>query len=613
MTSFSAITRAPTPLANGFPLFIAEYVPDQRYMGSHYRALLVGYVDKSASSYQSCHEVLNSEVATTLTFSKTVGYTFGSFWSTAQHLLRYTDDDVVKYTPALVVATGEDIPEIYTQRTGTGAFESLDAIDGGDGTVTYLTAPPVGKYLEVFKERLFIANTADAGNRIHHTGPDSALAMVCNVWPASYNIDVGDSSPITGIRAWGDYLVIFKESSIYTITGDGVGGNWQIDLADTQHGAVSNSGIVATSAGLMFIANDGVYLWSGGTAKNISHPYFQDTWNSYSVAPSADFVPYAAYDPKRHLVLFGVSAGTTVNTPLTSTDITALVYDLKRNAWSRWGSWGGAPSDHGLVPMLDSFFQLAATTSDYGGWGPTLVGIRAIVSTQMNLCVGGSTYSIPWFIQTNKYFKDDFYEKLLRYVVLWTKDSGDWDLATLTLRDDEYKTAALKRNASASNIIVDAANAAEHVIDGTSSFQTAASGPVDVYHIPFLYKEFDSRTLVASTGADKIKFSAALSSTSRAGELLILPEDTETQELTSMLDADSVVYGGSGVTYGNVRFAGEQFSKKIIPDNLQGKEFSLWMSNVGSYQSGTNYAKPGMLFELRGFGLMARQLGILGP
>jgi hypothetical protein len=698
---------------------LAEYVPDRRFETSHYRAVLVGCVDDTA---QTIKEVLNPEAFNTLTgHGQTEGW--WKRFAFVRGLWKYdkgqtkSDGTIVApdYTPVILLSNGYDPPCVYHQKDGAGAVSPLDALDGGE-SIGYLRTPPYAKVLATYKERVFAANVERGANRMFWTGPDSALTFTVNVWPAKYFVDIGGGDEeITALIPFKDQLVIFKENSIYVLGGDGVGGRWAIDLVDNQHGAVNTHCVANIGNALIFIAQDGIYMWAGGQARCISHPWIQDLWKEMDWTEGKLKRLFAAHDSMKHLVYFGCGQ--------TSEAIDSyIVYDYIRDAWSRWGAWPGKHRDvfpiawpqwSGEVPswnepdsrvlsiydghlcafkpchdVLDTPVTVTAANKwididdgggedncsiaekQYSSYYAVAAAIQAAIRTGTgdatftvtydastskftiarpvgnfdilwdtgvntgntvggilgfsvaaddksansyladNTTVLASEFAIHWFLKTQRHFGDDSFFKTLRHFVASIKNTGDWKLLAIALKDDEDFEDALKRDAGTkNNIIVDSANAQEHTVGGTSQFQLATDGPVDVYNLETLIKVGDSLTLVASSGTDKIKFSAALDSTGLAGKLLVLPEDTGPRRTRDMYDALTELFGYASTygTYDDAVASSPRIQKRNIGMNAFGRAFSVFLTNVGevteTYSFGTMYAKRCSILSMDGWEL----------
>jgi hypothetical protein len=82
-----------------------------------------------------------------------------------------------------------------------------------------------------------------------------------------------------------------------------------------------------------------------------------------------------------------------------------------------------------------------------------------------------------------------------------------------------------------------------------------------------------------------------------------------------MYESTDPIYDDAGVPsqFDDSRFIDPDFEKLTTDENAEGRSFALWISNMGSYNSGTDWAKPGMPMEIDGWGLWVKPRGVLRP
>jgi hypothetical protein len=615
-------------LSRSTNILLAEYIANPNLKHSHYNSILTA----GAGSTTSANEIWGLGAGTTATVSfpstKTaIGEHMIDGYTAAQGLWKHTVDGEVCYIPALVVSNGIDNPMVYHQTYGTGTMSELDSISGGLSNHTYLANPPRGKYLAVYKERLFMANCADAANRLYWSGANDAGVFSVNVWPASYNMDIGDSRPITGIKVWRDSLVVFKEDQIWVLSGDGVGGAWNIDLVDDGHGAVTHWAVTEVDGILMFIGTDGIYQWAGGRAENMIRDRFGDLWDAlvgklqrgvYSVRPTA------AYDKRRGLVYFNTTVGGTIVGATTSTDGRQhlWVYDLAHDAWTRWGTWGGDKAigaEDSPRMFLDSVvIDRLVFTGGYGiqTYRSEYDQIKTLIAT---------SNPVYWFIQTRRYGIDDPNVKLLRHVSLTRRMIGGYEegqnivtIGVLPLVEDDGISEALRRRSGSHwGFITDTASAAEHTISHTGTaadrFDHAVDGPVDLYHVKSLYAHATNLTLVNASSTSKIKFASSQNfGAYTKGTVLVLPAGECPMARISQ-EESSLDILNDGFTLGDTPLGDPGFARATVGENLMGRDFALFITNSGSYSDGTYFIYPGIPSEISGWGLWLIPRGTLRP
>ena len=154
------------------------------------------------------------------------------------------------------------------------------------GNVVESISPPAGKFIERFKNRMFLAGLEDENSiwfsKEHQ--PNQAVEF-----SDVFVITVDDTGgAITGLATLDDKLVIFKESTIFVLMGDGplpTGAQNQFNVPQiitTDVGAVSNVSIVKSRDGLMFKSNKGIYLLDRGM--NVSYVGADvEQWNDLTI------------------------------------------------------------------------------------------------------------------------------------------------------------------------------------------------------------------------------------------------------------------------------------------------------------------------------------------
>ena len=112
--------------------------------------------------------------------------------------------------------------------------------------------------LAVFKNTMFVAG--EMNEELRYSRP-----MHPEVFPFDnvFNLSDNQTSLITGMYATGDSLVVFKHRAIYLVKGDPVTGFFAQTLT-TDIGCICNESIrEVPGVGLLFLANDGIYVLEG--------------------------------------------------------------------------------------------------------------------------------------------------------------------------------------------------------------------------------------------------------------------------------------------------------------------------------------------------------------
>ena len=163
----------------------------------------------------------------------------------------------------------------------------------------------------------------------------SAASPAHKVWSAlSFQpLMEDDNSPITGLSALGESVVVFKSDSIWIMVATGENQATGIDHFTPIRvvagvGCVSNSSIQQVRGGLIFLAEDGVYRFDG--TPNIAKLSDRIEKTVQSINPSRRSVAVSANWRTHHCYLLSVAADGSRDNNKT------LVYDYQNNAWWIW-------------------------------------------------------------------------------------------------------------------------------------------------------------------------------------------------------------------------------------------------------------------------------------
>ncbi|MBW2704148.1 MAG: hypothetical protein JRF33_25290, partial [Deltaproteobacteria bacterium] len=272
----SGACTAPDLWNGTVPIGVGEYAVDDRYETSGYPAIVViGLV--SASKEKNIRVVKSRGDVATISWPSgvDVGGSVNDKFRFAPHLIRrLKNNGESEYTPALIATNGKDQPLVYHQFDDQDNVDVLDAIDPGYSDATTLAEVPRGRFIAVFREKLFMANTPDAANRVWSSTPELGGAFTANSWLSSYNFDVGHGEKITGLLPYRDTMLIFTDQRVYSISGSGVDCDWDLRVVDDERGALEDCYTICN--GQVYFANkDGMFILGKG---NISHPALVSTW-----------------------------------------------------------------------------------------------------------------------------------------------------------------------------------------------------------------------------------------------------------------------------------------------------------------------------------------------
>lgn len=198
--------------------------------------------------------------------------------------------------------------------------------------IVQLSEFPRAHFITFFKGRLWASNLEGEPTSVRWSVP----VPYHKVWPqiSSEPIIETDNSPITGQAPLGEYLVVFKNDSI-----------WQMIPTEQDHfglatfvptkvpsgvGCVSNASIQEIKGRLVFLAEDGIYLFDGSEAVKISDR-IQETIDS--IVPSLRSQAVSVHWKKKNCYLLSVGIGnTSINNHI-------IVWDYKNDALWVWDTW----------------------------------------------------------------------------------------------------------------------------------------------------------------------------------------------------------------------------------------------------------------------------------
>ena len=202
-----------------------------------------------------------------------------------------------------------------------------------DGTSLTAVAgsPPVGSYLTVHKDRMYVAGVPANPNRVYYCGVGDPTDWDTGASGKWFDVRTDDGDVITGILPLGDTLVVYKHNSVWLIAGD-PDINIVQSLFSTGVGLDAPRTLKAEKNLHYFLDRTGVHVFNGGELVNISEKIQSDV-NSRGWA--IDDIPRDELENaqgdiyNRQYLLSYTSLALSANTKI-------FVYDLRLGSWSRW-------------------------------------------------------------------------------------------------------------------------------------------------------------------------------------------------------------------------------------------------------------------------------------
>jgi len=194
---------------------------------------------------------------------------------------------------------------------------------------------PHAGYGDIYKGRLFVANTPDYPNRIWWSDINISQFDLDYWW-----IDLPGENPITAVKTYQNSLYIFTETEIYNLTGtppvfaiDPDNPDVRLDTGSLTLrkiingvGCINNHTVVDTPYGLVFLSRRGIYLLTpGGQLKELSYlirDLFENSNYDYGNARST-------FHQDKYYLAF--DSGDSSMSDYTNDRI--LIYDFSKNAW----------------------------------------------------------------------------------------------------------------------------------------------------------------------------------------------------------------------------------------------------------------------------------------
>ena len=559
-------------------LFLGEYIPDGRYDSSHFGALIALGSSLTSNEIYS-RSIPNLETINALTTPAAIGFTgskHNKFRSVMSLIRRVKSNGDSEYTPGLIITNGIEPPMVYHQFDNQENLDVLEAIDPGFSDATTLAEVPRGKFIAVFREKVFMANTKDAANRVWSSTPELGGAFTANSWLSSYNFDVGHGERITGLLPYRDTMLIFTDQKVYSISGAGVDSDWDLRVVDDEHGAIEDCYTICN--GQVYFANkDGMFILGKG---NISHPALVDTWSKISWSDDRGGV-FMVSDENRVIMV-------AANVPCeTAHAADSVVFDTKNKAFSKWET--SSSTSRALLGIRVASFGGMEGSLVFGT--PThLAVLRGKIDTWRR--TGSTLASAPnAMITSQDRLAKSPSHKTLRQIVFSHGSDYDASANIVGLVDGESYFDAVSRSANGYiNCIEDAVSTTTHdVKSGVGEFSTG--DVVDVLLSYYPNVAHDDLTLGAqpAPSAGQIEFPLAFSAFSH---VTILAENNPIREMSISATAP--------LSSSPISLSGIRQSRTVMAYNAGGRSFGF-----SAYFTG--------IIDIEGWGFWYRETGRVRP
>jgi len=186
------------------------------------------------------------------------------------------------------------------------------------------------KIMKGFKGYLFLAGTEEGGDwkdsRIRWCDPGDYTS-----WPAEnyVDLDADDGDYITGMELLGDELIVFKERKIYSVVYLGGQYDFGQELRIDGRGCVAPLSLTSTYNDLVFLAEDGIYAFTGRDIEELS---FNIKDQILSIDPTTRYEVQSAPLEEKDQLFFTVPYAPLENDEEPHNKI--FVYDIDKEAWT---------------------------------------------------------------------------------------------------------------------------------------------------------------------------------------------------------------------------------------------------------------------------------------
>lgn len=283
----------------------------------------------------------------TTALSSFIGGMFSFYRSTGTKQLIYASSNkLYKYDNAGGSTQLTGVPATFTanqQWDFDGLLDNMYGANGVDPFIVYngtsysvANAGITAQYIKIHKNRVYAANKNSS--IIYFSDAGDPTSFPVNNFIA---INTNDGQNITGIDDVLDNLVIFKDESVWILTGEPLGagntttiGNLQLRQANSPVGCSAFRTVCKVEQTLFFMHYSGLYALQNYSVQIISpnlQKTFQSNMNSAFIGLS-----WGIYNPVERKYLVGYpSSGVT-------TPDSVIVYDLQSLQYSRWDHVPGA-------------------------------------------------------------------------------------------------------------------------------------------------------------------------------------------------------------------------------------------------------------------------------
>lgn len=270
-----------------------------------------------------------------------IGGMYSLYQSAGTKQLCYASDvNLYKYNNAGGSTTLTGSPATFTANQQWDFDELLDNMYGANGSDPFIVyngtnysianAGITAQYIKIHKNRVYAANKNSSTLYFSDAGDPTSFPV--NNFIA---INTNDGQNITGIDDILDNLDIFKDESVWILTGEPLGagntttiGNLQLRQANSSVGCSAFRTICKVEQTLFFMHHSGLYALQNYSVQLIS-PFLKDTFQN-GINSSFVSLSWGVYNSLENKYIVGYPSAAAV------TPDSAIIYDLTSKQYSLW-------------------------------------------------------------------------------------------------------------------------------------------------------------------------------------------------------------------------------------------------------------------------------------
>lgn len=288
-----------------------------------------------------------------------------------------------------VALTG--VPNTFTADQMWSTDEFQDSMYAGNGsdpliayngtTITTANGAISPQFVKIHKNRVYCANKNSS--ILYFSDAGSPTSFPANNF---IQINTNDGQNITGIDELGDSLIIFKDESVWLLTGEPLGagntttiGNLQLRQANSDVGCSAFRTIKRVGQVLFFMHYTGIYYLQDYTVYPVTDGRLSKLFTSTYMNPGFLNKCWAVYSSQQNKYIMGFPSA------VSTTPDMALVYDTQVKGFSLWDHIPGSVAcvykftgNQQSIMMGDpnkgNIFQLFQGYADIAGYNGTATG-----------------------------------------------------------------------------------------------------------------------------------------------------------------------------------------------------------------------------------------------